>query len=179
MTVLLFLVSSNSNTFVYGQTEQAENDLVFSVQDLKTSPITQGFQINGEIWEEICPSNQCQIEEDYYSTYIVTPSPYDTDPRVFITLYFYLHDDITNQDLTPIQKRFVERYDLSFSCSVNSVNDIIEQGNNTIYKCSGEYTTLGKHNKEDKDPLFFYQVEGTYDTASDTFTGTGQYDRRV
>jgi hypothetical protein len=167
-------LSTISDVFIYGQEEEQENDLVFSVQGLKTSPITKDFQITGEVWEEICPSNQCQIEEDSYSTYIITPSPEDIDPRLSITLYFYLHDDITNKDLTPIQKRFVERFELSFSCSVNSVNDIIEQGNNTIYKCSSDYTTLEKYHRENTDPFFFYNVEGTYDTKSDIFTGTGQ-----
>src|SRR5215213_1383139 len=118
ITGLLFFLSTNSDVFIHGQEEESENDLVFSAQGLKTSPITKDFQINGEVWEEICPSNQCQIDEDYYSTYVVTPEPSDTDPRLSITLYFYLHDDITNQDLTPIQKRFGERFDLSFSCSV-------------------------------------------------------------
>jgi hypothetical protein len=78
ITGLLFFLSTNSDVLIYGQEEESKNDLVFSVQGLQTSPITKDFQINGEVWEEICPSNQCQIEEDYYSTYIVTPDPSDT-----------------------------------------------------------------------------------------------------
>ena len=99
------------------------------MQGLKSSPVTKDFKINGQAWHEICPSNQCQIKEDRYSLYVVTPTPDVDSPRVYAMLWFDVHDNITNKNLTPIQKKFAERYQLSFSCSVNSVNDIIEQGN--------------------------------------------------
>jgi hypothetical protein len=179
VTCFLYLMSSNTNFFVYGQEEKKQqNDLIFQVSGLKTSPTNKDFQINGEIWKKICPSNQCQMVEDEYSSYVVTPDPDDTDPSLYVTLYFYVHDNITNKDLTPLQKKFAERYELSFSCNVNSVKDIIEQGNNIIYKCSGDYTSLRKYNQEDNDPTYYYSVEGTYDTESDTLIGTGEYDRQ-
>ena len=81
--------------------------------------------------------------------------------------------------MTPIQKKFAERYHLSFSCVVNSVNDIIEEGNNVLYKCSGDSTSLGKEDKEDTDKTYYFKVEGTYDNQSDTLTSTGQYDRKM
>lgn len=67
-----------------GQRVGNESDLVFNVQGLKTSPVTKEFQINGEVWDEICPSNQCQIEEDGYSSYVITPNPEDSAPRVYL-----------------------------------------------------------------------------------------------
>jgi hypothetical protein len=151
-------VTNTSNFYVYGQEEKKQDDLVFEVQGLKTSPTNKDFQINGKIWEKICPSNQCQMVQDEYSSYVVTPDPDDTDPSLYVTLYFYIHDNITNKDLTPLQKKFAERYELSFSCAVNSVKDIIEQGNNITYKCSGDYTSLRKYNQEDNDPTYYYSV---------------------
>jgi hypothetical protein len=32
----------------------------------------------------------------------------------------------------------------------------------TIYKCSEDFTSLGKRKKEDVDASYYYYVEGTY-----------------
>jgi hypothetical protein len=178
LTVSLLVLSINQNVFIYGQKVENQNALVFNVQGLKTSPVTKDFKINGPAWREICPSNQCQIEEGGFSLYVVTPTSDVDSPRVYTSLSFNVHDNITNKDLTPIQKKFAEKYQLSFSCSVNSVNDIIEQANNVIYKCSGDSTFVQKEHKEDADKTYYFQVEGTYDNQSDTLTATGKYDRK-
>ena len=89
--------------------------------------------------------------------YVVVPEPEDTDPSVYTSVYFYIRDNVTNKDLTPLQKNFAERYDLSFSCAVNSVKDIIEQGDNIIYKCSGDYTDLAKANPRGKRSHLLFQ----------------------
>jgi hypothetical protein len=51
-------------------------------------------------------------------------------------------------------KKFVEKYELTFDCYVNGAKDIIKQGNNTIYKCSGFTTNLEKVNREKTDPAY-------------------------
>lgn len=179
MTSLMFFVTIDTNAPVYSQEKNNQvNDLVFEVQGLRTNPITKNFQLSGEVWEKVCPSSQCQIEDDGYSSYVVLPDPEDSHPRLYTTLYFYIHDNVTNKDLTPLQKRLVERYELSISCDVNSVKDIIEQENNIIYKCSNEYPDLSKYNSEENDPTYYFRLEGTYDTQNDTLTGTGEYDRQ-
>lgn len=61
---------------------------------------------------------------------------------------------------------------------MNSVKDIIEQGNNIIYKCSSEYTDIRKSNPEENDPTYYFKADGTYDTLNDTLTATGNYDRQ-
>ncbi len=43
--------------------------------------------------------------QDEYSSYVVTPDPDDTDPSLYVTLYFYVHDNITNKDLTPSSEK--------------------------------------------------------------------------
>jgi len=175
----MFSVQVGTNAPAYSQGESnKQNDLIFDVESLSTFPITKNFQINGNVWDKICPSNQCQIEEIEYSSYVVTPGPDDTEPRIYTTLYFYVHDNLTNKDLTPLQKKFAERYELSFSCDVSSVKDIIEQGNNTIYKCSSDFTDVRKDNPEKTDHTYYFNVDGTYDTESDTLTATGKYDRQ-
>lgn len=179
LTFSLLVLSSNQLTSIFGQKAENKDDLIFNVQGLTTSPTTKDFQINGKLWKEICPSNQCQIEEDHYSSYVVTPKPEDDRPRIYTTLYFNLHDNITNKDLTPLQKKFAERYELSFSCNVNSAKDIIEQGSNIIYKCSGDFTDLAKYNREKTDPMYFFDVEGKYDTQSDSLNATGKYRSKV
>jgi hypothetical protein len=178
MVSLMFLIPVNTSIVHSQEVNESDNDLVFEVQDLTTSSVIKNFQISGEVWEKVCPSNQCQIEEDEFSSYVVVPDPEDTDPSVYTTAYFYIRDNVTNKDLTPLQKNFAERYQLAFSCAVNSVKDIIEQGDNIIYKCSGDYTSLAKSNPEENDPTYYFSVEGTYDTQNDTLTGTGEYDRQ-
>ena len=177
MTTLMFLIATNPSALVYAQEGSSmKNDLVFEVQGLRTSPVIKDFQISGEVWEKICPSNQCQIEEDEYAN-ITTPDADDDTPQVLVTLYFYVHDNITNKDLTPLQKKNVERYDLTVSCVVDSGKNVIEKANNLIYKCSSERTDLRKYDGEKKDPTFFFKIEGTYDTQADLLMATGKYVR--
>jgi hypothetical protein len=179
LTVSLLILSIHQNIFVYGQKVANQDDLVFDVQGLKTSPTTKDFQIKGEVWDEICPPGQCEIEEDGYSLYVITPDLDVTTPRVYLSLNFFVHDNITNKDLTPLQKKFAERYQLSFACYVNSVNDIIEHGNNATYKCSNDSTFLKKENPEDTDSTYYFKTEGTYNNQSDTIVATGKYDRKM
>ena len=47
LTVSVLVLSINQNVFVYGQKVENQNDFVFNVQGLKTSPVTKDFQING------------------------------------------------------------------------------------------------------------------------------------
>ncbi len=175
MTNLLLLLSTISGA-VYGQEDgKKQHDMVFNVQGLTSTPTTKEFQLNNEIWKKVCPSDQCQMVEDEYSSYVVTPSPDDTDPSLYTTMYFWIHDNVTNKDMTPLQKKFAERYELSFSCAVKNAKDIIEQGSNVIYKCSGDMTSLQKNHREDKDHTYYFNVKGTYDTENDTLTSTGEY----
>ena len=58
------------------------------------------------------------------------------------------------------------------------MKDIIELGDNIIYKCSGDYTSLQKSNPEQNDHTYYFSVTGTYDTQKDTLLGTGEYDRQ-
>lgn len=170
------MLSNNQNPFILAQQLGNQSDLVLNVQGLKTSPVTKDFEIKGEVWKDICPSNQCQIEEDGYSFYVVTPGRNNADLRIYLILDFYIRDNITNKDLTPLEKEFVEGYVLSFSCRGISINDIVEQGNNTINACSGEFTNLGKQNKEDIDISYYYIVEGAYNNQSDALNVTGEFD---
>ncbi|MDP9210515.1 MAG: hypothetical protein M3N27_00810 [Thermoproteota archaeon] len=63
MTSLMFLIPIETNTPAYSQEESnQENDLVFEVQGLRTTPITKNLQLSGEVWEKVCPSNQCKID---------------------------------------------------------------------------------------------------------------------
>jgi hypothetical protein len=175
LTISLLMLSSNLHSFVFGQKGENKDDLVFNVQGLTTSPSTKDFQINGKVWNEICPSNQCKIEEDHYSSYVVTPKPEDDHPHIYTTLYFNVHDNVTNKNLTSLQKKIVEKYGVSLGCYVNSAKDIIERANNTIYKCSGYVTDLAKVNREKTDPTYWFDVKGTYDTQSDSLNATGKF----
>jgi hypothetical protein len=173
MICMMLLILSNANIFAQNGNKQ-QNDLIFEVKDLRTSPITKNLEITGEVWKKICPSNQCQIEENEYSNITM---PDDANPHVFVTLNFYVHDNITNRDLAPIQKDIVERYDLKVACILNSSNNATEQGNDIIYKCSSGETDLQKYNREEKDSIYYFKIDGTYDTQSDTLTATGKFVR--
>ena len=172
MICMMLIMSSNADVFAQNG-NKPQNDLVFEVQDLRTSPITKNLQITGEVWKKICPSNQCQIEEDGYSN--ITKSDDDATPHVFVTLNFYVHDNITNKDLTPIQKEIVERYNLKVACILNSASNASGQANNIMYKCSSGETDLQKYNREEKDSIYYFKIDGTYDTQSDILTAIGKF----
>jgi hypothetical protein len=173
--ILTFSLQVSSNPVVYSQEHSNTNyDLIYNVQNLSTSPVTKNFNISGDAWKKVCPSNQCQIEEKEYDSNIGVPKPEDTSPGIYTNLFLDIHDNVTNKDLTPLQKKFVESYQFHFSCNVNSVKDIIEQANNTIYKCE-DYSYLFKENREENDPFNSFTVKGTYDTQNDTLNATGVY----
>ena len=174
---LLLILLVNQSVLVYAQKVANENDLVFDAQGLKSSPTTKDFQINGKVWNEICPSNQCEIEGDGYSSFIETPDSGVTPPSIGLSLDFFVHDNIT-KNLTPLQKEPAERYVLAFSCNVNSEKDIIQQGNNATFNCSGN-SFLQKQNFTDSDSTYFFKTEGTYNNQSDAIVATGQFDRKI
>ena len=43
---------------------------------------------------------------------------------------------------------------------------------------SFKFTEIKESNAEENDPIYYFKVDGTYDTQSDTLTGTGNYDRQ-
>lgn len=51
-------------------------------------------------------------------------------------------DPITNKDLTPIQKKFVERFGVGIVCSVKNAEDILELNDTqkVKYNCSDDNT---------------------------------------
>lgn len=173
----MLIICNYESIITYGQNGGKQNDFVFNVEGVKTSPVIKDFQINGDVWDQICPSNQCQIETDEQYLFVGTPNFVDIVPRVFSMMWFYVHDNVTNKNLTPDQKNVVETYRLYFSCGVNGPSDIVEQGNNFIYKCSGNSTFLGIDSENAEE--YYYTVEGSYDNHSDTLIATGKYDRKL
>jgi hypothetical protein len=172
---LIFSLQISINSVAYSQEHSnTNNDLIFDVQNFTTSPVTKNFNISGDAWKKLCPSNQCQIEEKGYDPNTGVPEPEDTSPTIHTIFSLDIHDYVTNKDLTPLQKKFVESYTFYFSCGVNSVKDIIEQANNTIYKCE-DYSSLSKTNSEENDEIILFTVKGTYDTKNDTLNATGVY----
>ncbi|MGE5821898.1 MAG: hypothetical protein ACM31M_04875, partial [Nitrososphaerota archaeon] len=105
---------------VYGQID--ESDLTLELEGID-NPMVKEFKINNdEVFNEICPSNQCTIE--YTHTFLDPPSPEINKYDIGYSIDFNLLDPITNKDLTPIQKKFVERFDVGITCFVKNVEDI-------------------------------------------------------
>lgn len=177
LTILLLIVPNHESIFAYGQKDGNQSDFVFNVAGVKKSPVIKDFQIKGDVWDQICPSNQCQIETHEQYLFVGTPNLDDIVPRVFSMMWFYLHDNVTNKSSTQLQKNVVEIYRLYFSCGVNDPSDIVEQGNNLVYKCSGNSTFLGKDTENAEE--YYFAVEGTYDNQTDTLSAAGKYDRKL
>jgi hypothetical protein len=158
---ILFLLLGNGNVLAQEEKSQ-QNNLAFEVQGLRTDPLDtttpklKDFQITGKIWDNICPSNQCQIKSDESTLRGKVPIPNpDTDPyidpSIAVTMSFDLHDNVTNKDLTPTQKKLEERYQAQFICTVDRFKDIIKQENNTIYKCSSHLSTLQREYPDEEN----------------------------
>ena len=126
---------------------------------------------NDTVWNEICTSNQCRIEYTY--TFFSEPNP---ESNIFYAGYhieFNLIDDITHADVSPVKKKFMERFGLGLGiCIVKNVDDIVETNNTVIYNCAPDTTSISRtHDKT----LWNFNVKGTYDSAKENLKISGKY----
>jgi hypothetical protein len=172
--LLIFVLVSlfgATTTSIYGQ---EKSGIILEVENI-TNPQIITFEINDpESKKEICPSDKCIIEYTSDGTFSI-PDPETDNYYISFIIDFDLHDDITNANLTPIQKSFVERYQLHVFCSVVDVNNIIEKNGEVIYNCEGETNIQRIHDSY----TWVYQSKGIYDTKLENFKVNGEFNRVI
>jgi hypothetical protein len=155
------------SNFLYGQ---ETNDIILEVENT-TNPTIMTFEINDqESKKEICPSDKCTIEYTSEGSFSV-PNPETDDYLVSFIIDFDLHDNITNANLTPIQKSFAERYQLHAFCWVDDITDIIEKKGSLIYNCGDEIKIDRIHDSHQ----WVYKSKGIYDTKTENFKMIGNF----
>jgi hypothetical protein len=83
---------------------------------------------------------------------------------------FKLQDDITNKDLGPKKKEFLEQYTATMvGCKVN---DIKEDSGQEIYYCNDGINSV---TRTFDSKSWYYNSNGIYDAKKDTFTVTGNF----
>jgi hypothetical protein len=163
---IVILLSLNQ---VYGQSDFYLEAKV-NPDPLDPLEITK-FEIQGEIYKEICPSGQCKIDYTDKSNFFFLPSTsvMSISPRVEFTV----QDNITNADLGPKEKQFMEQFNAWTSCGID---DIVEENGQEIYTCHDGFTTITR--KFDSKSWDF-NIIGVYDAKnnilkiSGNFTGMG------
>ena len=150
-------------------------DLNLEMQDADNHDIIK-FQIPSTNYSQICPSNQCEIEIIY--SYFGAPTPDDDSPIITVRIQFYLHDDITNSDLTPAQRLFIEKFDFNIWCDISNINQIIQdKDGEVVYHCDSDSGSVGPVESSSTLPTLYYSYKVVYDTKSETLKLSGKFDR--
>jgi len=114
--------------------------------------------ISGESEKEICPSGQCRIDSPVKYFHIYAPRPDGTS--FSYDLGFRLQDNITNAELGPKKKEFVEQFTSDmFYCRVN---DIIEEYGQELYYCHGDNTLTRNFDSK----TWHYDTTAIYDAKN-------------
>ena len=165
LLVCIFLVIgifATSINFVFGS-----SDFILEMKNVKESPEVSNLKIVGESYKQICPSTQCKIV-GYTYTFFIPPTP--TSMGMTYNIEFRMQDDITNKDLGPKKKEFVEQYSASmFSCIVN---DIKEDNGQEIYYCNDRTNSI---TRTFDSKSWYYNSSGIYDAKKDIYTVTGNF----
>ena len=153
---------------IYGQEKP---DLVFELEGVDNTKVKQLIINNDTVWNEICTSNQCRIQYTY--TFFSEPNPESNIFHAGYHIEFNLIDDITHADVSPVKKKFMERFGLGLGiCIVKNVDDIVETNNTVIYNCAPDTTSISRtHDKT----LWNFNVKGTYDSAKENLKISGKY----
>lgn len=161
-TFLVIGIFAASLNFAFGQ-----SDFFLEMKNVTQDPEIVTFNITGESYKQICPSAQCKIVEYTYTNFI-PPTP--SSMTIAYHIEFRLQDDITNKDLGPKKKEFLEQYTATmYSCTVN---DIKEDNGQEIYYCSDGTNSISR-NFDSKS--WDYDSRGIYDAKKDTYIITGNF----
>ena len=130
---ILIVTLSTSISIVFG-----ESDFNLVLTNVTEDPKISKFNVTGESYKQICPSGQCNIEYTY--TNFIAPSP--SSRGIAYSIDFVVEDNITNKDLGPKKKEYLEQYGANmFGCMVS---DIIEDNDQEIYYCSDRTNSIAR-----------------------------------
>jgi hypothetical protein len=159
---LVMGIFATSINFAFGS-----SDFILEMKNVNETPEVSNFKIVGESYKQICPSAECKIIK-YTFTNFIPPTP--TSMSIAYHIEFRLQDDITNKDLGPKKKEFLEQYTASmYGCTVN---DIKEDNGQEIYYCSDGTNSI---NRNFDSKSWYYNSNGIYDAKKDTYTVTGNF----
>ena len=167
--------SKDNNVIVGGEGEE----LILEMQGVDSfiDPEILQFKIPSTNYTQICPSNQCEIEDTY--TYLSGPSPDDSSPYISVRIDLNLIDDITNANLTPAQKLFIEKFSFNIFCKVSSIDQIVQDSDgNVVYNCEDNSggASLGPVETSSNLTSLAYSYKVTYDTKSKIMKLNGKLD---
>ena len=179
---LILVIFGISNNYVYATSEKVEeveeeaNNVIVGGEDLilemqVTDDPIEGdkilqFKIPSTNYTQICPSNQCDIEITF--THLSGPTPDDDSPPISATIYFNLHDDITNANLNSAQKLSIEKFNFGIYCIISNIDQIVQDPDgNVVSNCvDNARAYLGPMESSSNLPTLVYSYKVTYDTKS-------------
>jgi hypothetical protein len=95
------------------------------------------FAIEGESYREICPSEQCKLDNENLDPLFGPPTA--DNMGMSFSFDFTIKDNIPNPHVGPKKKEFLEKFSESMYCKFD---DIIEDNGQEIYTCHDGYTTV-------------------------------------
>src|SRR5688572_18285674 len=123
------------------------------------------FEIKGESYKQICPSNQCHIDYDYGS---FTP-PYPYNPVLdFETEFEIIDNNITSQQVGPKKGEYLQPF--SAAMRFCKITDIVENKGQELYYCQNGFTKITR-NFDSK--MWTFQSNGVYDAINQTLKVSG------
>ena len=141
---IIFVLVIAITTFISMQVVYGQSDFTLEAEVVNSNNVDQlnnidyltitKFEIHGESYKQMCPSDQCTIGDYSYLGF----SPPTPDMRALnYAAEFILEDssNVTNSDIGPKEKEFLKQFTTAMIYC--RVHDIIEDNGQEIYYCNG------------------------------------------
>lgn len=151
-----FTISINS---VFG-----DSDFVLELIDVNKDPTISKLEIDGENFQEICPTSKCDIE--FTNSSFNPPRP--NSMTITHTIGFNLKYNITDVNVDPTKKEYLEKFSESMNTCI--IYDIIKDKGREIYFCNHGTNSMIR-NSDFK--FWYYDSIGIYDAIKNTYTVKG------
>lgn len=166
-TIMLILFYSVIG-YVFGQSDfYLEANVVSNAIGVNPLKITK-LEFHGPADKAICPSGQCQIDSVDQYTFLGLPTP--DIMAISYNIKFELKDDITNANLGPKKKEFLEQYSAAmFGCMVK---DIIETNGQELYYCEDGLSSISR---SFDSKIWRFNTNASYDAKANILRVNGNY----
>lgn len=165
---LMLILSYSMIGYVYGQSDfYLEANVVSNAIGTNPLKITK-LEFHGSADKAICPSGQCRIGSVDQYTFFSPPTP--DSMGLAYNIEFKLIDDITNADIGPKKKEFLEQFTASmYGCRIK---DIVETNAQELYYCEDHVTSISR---TFDSKVWRFNTNATYDAKNSIFKVNGKY----
>ncbi len=182
--IILGIMVSLSNYFsqnIYSllQPEEKVTDFLLEVQNASTIPFVKQFAIENEVYDQICPDDQCSIKYSPHSSSNFS-LPSDNYPFMYHSFHFKINYNQSDSENSPIKEytKKLKNHQINFltggsTCFIDFHKSIINE-KQRIYYCEDDGVDTSITRIYDNKRWYYDTIE-KYDAESDLFTLKGNF----